>query len=291
MNQFGRRAQKFQSESLSKQREKDFIPVSKSITSHLETFATQGKDAFKSIIRSAKVLKSSAFEALLLKATWPEDVPVPKLALRQILHDSIPAFEKYMELHRQTSGGVMTPLSSNNDGYSGCDDPYYMTNHKLYMKMVESDWRTTLKSLYIFQSIFRESSPAVCESFREAMTQMKRKRALKYQSDHYKYFDNRMIAQIDTEDEELEAFVSHCTHFILHRAKHFSHSYEELKDSLAALPTASDPSSLDTLSKSMQVLTLARHNLELGLNCKLSKQLNDKAVAVQSYRLIAKDVL
>jgi hypothetical protein len=287
MNQFGRRTQKFQKDSRVRQREVDFNPISKTISSYLESFATQGKDTFKSIVRSAKVIKSSTFEALLLKATWPEDVPVPKIALHQIIHESIPAFEKYMELHRQTSEGS-TKLTTSGDGYSGCDDPYYMTNHKLYMKMIEPDWRTTLKSLFIFHSIFRDSSPKVCESFRQAMNKMKRKRAMKFQSDNYRYFDSMMIEQTDAENEDLALFVAQSAKFILHRAKYFSHSYTELEDSLATLSTTS---TLHNLSKSIQVLKLAQHNLELGLNCKLTKPLVDKIVAVQSYRLIAKDVL
>ena len=303
MNQFGHRIQKHQKKSLSKQQEhimKNVNPVgdAKSLSSHLETFATQGRDTFKSLIRSAKMLKSSAFESLLLKATWPEDVPVPPIALQQILHESIPAFEKYMTLYRQSSDGVLkSPSSSSSSGYGGCDDPYYMTNHKLYMKMIESDWRTTLKSLYIFHSIFRESSPNICESFRQAMKQMTRKTALKYQTDHYKYFDNVMIAQTDNADnEELELFISHCTKFIMHRAKYFSQlSYEEFKNALSVLPTTgsgdSDIDLIDNISQSMKVFKLAQINLELGLHCELRQDFKEKTVAVQSYRLIAKDVL
>jgi hypothetical protein len=295
VNAFGHRTKKIQrnNNDITRGRDINFSPVTKTISSHLETFASQGKDAFKSLIRSAKVLKSSAFESLLLKATWPEDVPVPQIALKQILQDSIPAFEHYMELHRQTPGGMAEPACSS-EGYSGCDDPYYMTNHKLYMKMIESDWRTTLKSLHIFHSIFRESTPKVCESFRHAMNKMKHKRALKYQVDHFRYFDTRMIEHIDSDNEDIELFVAFCTKFILHRAKHFSSSYSELRDSLVTLQDKSKKqkvANLDNLAQSLKVLSLARYNLELGLNCKLTKQLRDSSVAVQSHRTIAKDVL
>lgn len=296
LNRFGHRIQK--SQSRKREQGLSFNPsVGKSLTSHLESFAAQGKDTLKSIMRSAKMLKSSAFESLLLKATWPEDTPVPQEALHQILHESIPAFEKYMQLFRQSSDQSMTLLSSGNafTGYGGCDDPYYMTNHKLYMKMIESDWRTTLKSLYIFHSIFRESSPDICDSFRQAMTQMARKRALKFQTDHYKYFDSVMIAQTENaENAELELFIAHCTKFILHRAKHFSHSYDEFKDAVSALPLTDAISishTRDTLAKSIKVFKFSQYNLELGLHCQLEKSFHDKTVAVESYRLIAKDVL
>lgn len=294
MNHFGRRVHCFQQNVQSRDQDSNFEPIGRTISNYLETLATQGKEAFKSVIRSAKVLKSSAFEALLLKATWPEDVPVPELALQQILEESIPAFEKYMELYRKNSPrGIVAPPQHSVDGYSGCDDPYYMTNHKLYMKMIESDWRTTLKSLYIFHTIFRESSPAICDSFRKAMMTMLRKRALKYQTDHYRYFDPKMIANTDigSEDVELERFVTRYTEFVLHRVKHFSHSYIEMKEMLSTLSDRRVKMTLISLTQSMKLLKVAQHSLELGLSCSLLPQFDDKAVAVQSYKLVAKDVM
>lgn len=291
MNQFGQRTQRFHKNAQFRDQTANVVsPMGKSFASHIESLASQGKETIKSIIRSAKVLKSSAFESLLLKATWPEDVPVPQLALQQILYESIPAFEKYMELHRKSSLGGTEPQVAD-DGYSGCDDPYYMTNHKLYMKMVETDWRTTLKSLYIFHTIFRESSPGVCDSFRHAMTVMMRKRALKYQADRSRYFDRKMIAQTDTEEEELNFFISRYTEFVLHRVKHFSQSYSELKSELSDLSATKGKTTVDSLAKTMKELKLAQHNLELGLSCKLQSEFSDRVVAVQSFRLVAKDVV
>lgn len=45
------------------------------------------------------------------------------------------------------------------------DDPYYMTMHKLWTKMCEKDWRTTVKALYILHAISRDCELDACESF------------------------------------------------------------------------------------------------------------------------------
>lgn len=45
------------------------------------------------IIVSTQVLRSSAFEGMLLKATWPGNEPVPQEILVEIIKHSIPAFK------------------------------------------------------------------------------------------------------------------------------------------------------------------------------------------------------
>lgn len=64
-----------------------------SIREKLEQIAKQGQSAYKEVYRRAKVLKSSAFEGMLLKATWPGNDPVPADILSEIIKYSIPAFK------------------------------------------------------------------------------------------------------------------------------------------------------------------------------------------------------
>jgi hypothetical protein len=59
----------------------------------LEKLAKTGQAAYKDVYRRAKVVRSSAFEGLLLKATWPGDDPVPADILHEIVKYSIPAFK------------------------------------------------------------------------------------------------------------------------------------------------------------------------------------------------------
>lgn len=59
----------------------------------LEKLAKQGQSMYNDVYRRAKVLRSSAFEAMLLKATWPSDEPVQPEILGEIIKYSIPAFK------------------------------------------------------------------------------------------------------------------------------------------------------------------------------------------------------
>jgi len=49
------------------------------------------------------------------------------------------------------------------------DDPYYMTLHKLWTKMYETDWRTVVKSLYILHTILRDCQADACAKFGSAI--------------------------------------------------------------------------------------------------------------------------
>jgi hypothetical protein len=121
-----------------------------------ESISKLGQTAYKEGYRRAKVLRSSAFEGLLLKATWPGNKEVPQDILTEIIKHSIPAF-KY--------------------GRSdGDDDPYYMTLHKLWTKMSERDWRTIVKSLYILHCISRDCSTDACHQFTIALKNMSKTR-------------------------------------------------------------------------------------------------------------------
>ena len=42
---------------------------------------SQSAEVYNSAYRRAKVMRSSAFEGMLLKATWPADTPVPQQLL------------------------------------------------------------------------------------------------------------------------------------------------------------------------------------------------------------------
>ncbi len=123
---------------------------------------------YKDVYRRAKVLRSSPFEGMLLKATWPSADPVSPDILNEIVRHSIPAF-KY--------GSSVSLFSSHFDDAHSIvvnqstmeDDPYHMTLHKLWMKMTEKDWRVVLKSAHILHCISRDSSPDTCEKFASAI--------------------------------------------------------------------------------------------------------------------------
>jgi hypothetical protein len=59
----------------------------------LEILAKQSKNVYNDLYRKAKVMKSSAFEGILLKATWPGNDPVPPELLTEIVKYSVPSFK------------------------------------------------------------------------------------------------------------------------------------------------------------------------------------------------------
>lgn len=119
------------------------------IREKLEDFAKQGQSVYSNIYRRAKVMRSSAFEGMLLKATWPDNDPVPAEILTEIIKHSIPAFK--------------------HGRHSSDDDPYHMTLHKLWTKLCEKDYRTVVKSLFILHCISRDSSTDACDKFAMAI--------------------------------------------------------------------------------------------------------------------------
>lgn len=54
------------------------------VKNRLEELSKQGQSAYKDVYRRAKVMRSSAFEGLLLKATWPGDEAVPREILDEV---------------------------------------------------------------------------------------------------------------------------------------------------------------------------------------------------------------
>ena len=174
----------------------------------LEELAKQGQTAYKDVYRRAKVLRSSAFEAMLLRATWPGDDPVPQELLDEIIKHSIPAF-KYGRSSAE-------------------DDPYHMTLHKLWTKMSEKDWRTVVKSLYIVHCVSRDCSVDACNRFALAIKDMSKVRNPK--SPDHKYFDLALIKEVDDASAPYESFLSSYSAYVLYRAKTFSNKFEEIKE-------------------------------------------------------------
>jgi hypothetical protein len=68
-------------------------PVTSSIAERFFSIASTGQNAYKSAYRQMKAMRSSAFESMLLKATWPNDEAVPNEILNEIINHSIPAFK------------------------------------------------------------------------------------------------------------------------------------------------------------------------------------------------------
>mmetsp|Transcript_21590 Transcript_21590/g.21731 ORF Transcript_21590/g.21731 Transcript_21590/m.21731 type:complete len:493 (-) Transcript_21590:143-1621(-) len=198
----------------------------------LEGIAKTGQSAYKDVYRRAKVLRSSAFEGMLLRATWPGDDPIPQDLLDEIIKYSIPAF-KYGRTSQE-------------------DDPYHMTVHKLWTKMCERDWRTVVKSLFILHSISRESSEEVCERFAVTIKDMSRERNPK--KPHQRYFDTRQVSDIDETGTAYTQFLLNYATLVFYRTRIFSGRFEEI-NSLSE--SSSQKAAVAKLKKAQQYITMS----------------------------------
>ena len=229
-----------------------------SIMERMEELQKQSTAAYQTAYRRAKVLRSSAFEGMLLKATWPDNNPVPQQLLDEIIKYSIPAF-KYGR--------------SADD-----DDPYHMTIHKLYMKMTEKDWRTVTKSLYILHSISKECAPDVCDRFSMAIKDMSKTREIKTDT---RYFDKRAIIDLNEESEDYEEFVAVYSDYVLNRAKFSASKFDELKSL-----TSGETSEKVAVAR----LKRAHKTLTLGLKVAVENRKNRNLFIAQCIRLICHDI-
>jgi hypothetical protein len=98
-----------------------------------------------------------------------------------------------------------------------------MTMHKLWMKMNEKDWRTIAKSLYILHCISRDSSVEACQRFGETIKDMSKTRNPK--KPDQRYFDLRLVSEVDATGEAFEDFLKDYAKYVLTRAKQFSNKY------------------------------------------------------------------
>ncbi len=119
-NKFTNRGDKKSKSSL--KRKRNHTSKSVSLRNRIESLAKQGQTVYKDIFRRAnvgffslsmwqwsmicdlpsKVVRSSSFEAMLLKATWPSDAEVPSETITQIVKHSIPAFKYSRHVNTST---------------------------------------------------------------------------------------------------------------------------------------------------------------------------------------------
>ena len=217
--------------SKNNQKQKKGVSFRERLESIAKSSLKQGQILSKEAFRRAKVVRSSAFEGMLLKATWPSNDPVQPEILNEIVKYSIPAFKF---------------SSSNSD-----DDPYYMTMHKLWTKMYEKDWRTIAKSIYILHTIARDCQPDACERFSSALRDMVKTRNPK--KPDQRYFDANCLTDLDDNSSEYEEYIQAYAKYVIYRMKSFTGKYVELSQLSKKTP---EKKVIATLIKAQQCVTL-----------------------------------
>lgn len=121
------------------------------------------------LYREIKGLTSSELEQVMLKATQPNDLPVKGKHVERLV-------------------GVTYQIS-------GRYDIYDAVLRKLWSKMVEKDWRTTIKALYILHRFSADGAPDHQAALKARLRELRRTRDPKRKE---KYFNSKQLLAGDS---------------------------------------------------------------------------------------------
>ena len=141
-------------------------------------------------------------------------------------------------------------------------NPWEKTLHKLWNKVLEKDWRTTVKGIEILHRISRDARPKDAKKFAEYIKSMKKARyarSAKKKPLKHRYFSPRSaLATVDENGAPYLPFIKAYYRFVMERMQLFTGRFGELK----ALSDA-DKASLDA-DKVSELLKNAQAIMELG---------------------------
>jgi len=210
------------------------------------------------LYREVKGLTSSELEQVMLKATRPDDTPVKGK-------------------HAERLVGVTYQISSRYDIYDA-------VLRKLWAKMAEKDWRTTIKALYILHRFSADGSPEHAAALKARVRELRRTRDPKRKE---KFFSSKILLAGDNkpETEKFRSFMGRYAHYVLIRAQCFGGMFDEI----AEPPTSKDkkkksaPKPITSTSLRAENLEAAKLLLKAGTACYLKpgEECENTALAVE----------
>jgi ANTH domain len=208
------------------------------------------------IYREVKGLTSSELEQVMLKATRPDDTPVKGKHVERLV-------------------GVTYQISSRYDIYDA-------VLRKLWSKMAERDWRTTVKALYILHRFAADGSPDHAPALKARLRELRRTRDPKRKD---KFFNMKQIlaGDITPDNVPYRTFMSRYANYVLLRTQFFSGMFDEIS-SVPQSATKSDNNNKKktvTPTKPITSTSLRNENLnaaEMILKAGLACQLKDGAI-------------
>lgn len=218
------------------------------------------------LYREIKGLTSSELEQVMLKATGPNDTPVKGKHVERLV-------------------GVTYQIS-------GRYDIYDAVLRKLWSKMVEKDWRTNIKALYILHRFSADGAPDHQAALKARLRELRRTRDPKRKE---KYFNSKLLLSGDTSPAtaNFRAFLARYAHYVLLRAQCFGGMFAEIANDpnkIKAPKTKSSRSSAAMKKKSITSTCLKNEHLEAaqmllkaGLACELKEdeECENTAIAVE----------
>jgi len=217
------------------------------------------------LYREVKGLTSSELEQVMLKATRPDDTPVKGK-------------------HAERLVGVTYQIS-------GRYDIYDAVLRKLWAKMAEKDWRTTIKALYILHRFSADGSPDHAPALKARVRELRRTRDPKRKG---KFFSSKLLQAGDNSEEtaKYRAFMGRYAHYVLIRAQCFGGMFDEI-----AAPPAKDskkkkaaPKPITSTSLKVDHLDAAKLLLKTGVACVLKNGEENENTALAVER-VASDLL
>lgn len=229
---------------------------------HVARETTSGLSA--NIYREVKGLTSSELEQVMLKATRPDDTPVKGK-------------------HAERLVGVTYQIS-------GRYDIYDAVLRKLWAKMTEKDWRTTIKALYILHRFSADGSPDHAPALKARVRELRRTRDPKRKG---KFFNSKLLQAGDDKPEtaKYREFMGRYAHYVLLRAQCFGGMFDEI-----AVPSSGEKKKKGALkpitSTSLRVdnLDAAKLLLKTGVACILRNGEENENTALAVER-VASDLL
>jgi len=173
------------------------MAVGSSISSMKEATASVSSTVFREI----KGFTSSELEQVMLKATKPDDTPVKGKHVERLVgvtYQIEPKFDIY--------GAVL---------------------RKLWGKMAEKDWRTTLKALYLLHRFAADGAPAHAAALKARLRELRRTRDPKRKE---KFFNTKQLlfGEKKPENAKFREFMARYAHYVLLRAQCFGGLFDEI---------------------------------------------------------------
>ncbi len=215
------------------------------------------------IYREVKGLTSSELEQVMLKATRPDDTAVKGKHVERLV-------------------GVTYQISARYDIYDA-------VLRKLWSKMAEKDWRTTIKALYILHRFAADGSPEHAVALKTRLRELRRTRDPKRKD---KFFNSKQMIAGDTTPENVtfRAFMARYAHYVLLRAQYFSGMFEEI----SSVPPVKSEGKKKTPPKPITATSLRGENynaaellLKAGLACHLKDGESCENTAIAAERVAA----
>jgi len=217
------------------------------------------------LYREVKGLTSSELEQVMLKATRPDDTPVKGK-------------------HAERLVGVTYQIS-------GRYDIYDAVLRKLWAKMAEKDWRTTIKALYILHRFSADGSPDHAPALKARVRELRRTRDPKR---NCKFFSSKLLQAGDNSEEtaKYRAFMGRYAHYVLIRAQCFGGMFDEISSIPAkdSKKKKAAPKPITSTSLKVDHLDAAKLLLKTGVACVLKNGEENENTALAVER-VASDLL